>query len=118
MEEDIKVLEEFIKYFEAEAISRKYRRNISITVGEDDIEAIENLINRNKQLLGTNLLLAEMLKEDLYIPKSKVREKIEELEKQMEKDEVDDFGIHSIGWSALDYIVDYLRKELLQEGDK
>ena len=42
---------------------------------------------------------------------------LKELEKQMEKDEVDDFGIHSIGWSELDYIVDYLRKELLQEGD-
>ena len=47
---DIEILEEFIKYFEAEATQRKYRRNISITVGEDDIEAIENLIQRNKDL--------------------------------------------------------------------
>jgi len=47
---DIEILEEFIKYFETEAISRKYRRNISITVGEDDIEAIENLIKENKEL--------------------------------------------------------------------
>ena len=55
--------------------------------------------------------------EENYIPKSLVRENIKELEKQMEKDEVDDFGIHSIGWSVLDYIIDYLRKKLL-EGDK
>ena len=46
--EDIKIVEEFIKYFEAEAISKKYRRNISITVGEEDIEAIENLLSRLK----------------------------------------------------------------------
>lgn len=50
MEEDIKILEDFIKYFEAEAVSRKYRRNISITVGEDDIEAIENLIKGYREL--------------------------------------------------------------------
>lgn len=50
IDEDIKIVEEFIKYFEAEAISRKYRRNISITVGEDDIEAIENLLSRLKEL--------------------------------------------------------------------
>lgn len=53
--------------------------------------------------------------EENYIPKSLVRENIKELEKQMEKDEVDDFGIHSIGWSVLDYIIDYLRKKLLEE---
>lgn len=47
---NIEILEEFIKYFEAEATQRKYRRNISITVGEDDIEAIENLIQENKEL--------------------------------------------------------------------
>lgn len=47
---NIEILEEFIKYFEAEATQRKYRRNISITVGEDDIEAIENLIQENTEL--------------------------------------------------------------------
>jgi len=47
---DIEILEEFIKYFEAEATQRKYRRNISITVGEDDIEALENLIQEYKKL--------------------------------------------------------------------
>ena len=56
---DIEILEDFIKYFEAEAISRKYRRNISITVGEDDIEAIENLINRVKELEENNKKLQE-----------------------------------------------------------
>ena len=39
IEEDIKILEEFIKYYEAEATSRKVRRTLSIRVDEDDIDA-------------------------------------------------------------------------------
>lgn len=102
---DIEVLEEFIKYFEAEAISRKYRRNISITVGEDDIQAIENLIKGYRELeYKYNKALTDLsieakrtneenyrcslfavenndLKEKLAdsIPKSLIKEKIEEL---------------------------------------
>lgn len=124
MEEDIEVLEEFIKYFEAEAISRKYRRNISITVGEDDIQAIENLIKGYRELEEENkyyknkfeIVHADSLPKDMqfviytkevfdkfrkiqqeylgnehenvrdvkiegFIPKSKVKEKIEFYEK-------------------------------------
>lgn len=77
-------------------------------------EPIQNLINRNKELEEKRKTTMEVIGAN-YIHKDKVREKIKKLEKQMEKDEVDDFGIHSIGWSALDYIVDYLRKELLQD---
>ena len=57
--EDREILEEFIKYFEAEAISRKYRRNISITVGEDDIEAIKNILAENENLKQENKKLQE-----------------------------------------------------------
>ena len=99
MEEDIKILEDFIKYFEAEAVSTKYRRNISITVGEDDIEAIENLIKGYRELEKSNKEKAKMLTQqdrnlqisydslqELFklreykkdsIPKSKIVEKIE-----------------------------------------
>lgn len=51
-----------------------------------------------------------------YIPKTKVKEKIEELDKEMAKDEVDEFGIHSQGWAALDWTRDFLLK-LLEEGE-
>ena len=50
MEEDIKILEDFIKYYEAEAISRKFRGTLSISVDEQDIQALENLLTRYKQL--------------------------------------------------------------------
>lgn len=78
---NIEILEEFIKYFEAEATQRKYRRNISITVGEDDIEAIENLIQENKELKEKQKEYEKQLDldfvEENYIPKSKVKEIVE-----------------------------------------
>ena len=50
-----------------------------------------------------------------YIHKDKIRELVNYLEKEMEKDEVDEFGIHSIGWATLDYMVDLIREKLLEE---
>jgi len=88
---NIEILEEFIKYFEAEATQRKYRRNITITVGEDDIEAIENLIQENKELKEKQKEYEKQLDldyvEENYIAKSKLKEKIEELDKK-EKEEL------------------------------
>ena len=49
MEEDIKILKEFVKYYEEEAISRKFRGTLRISVDEDDIQAIENILNRLEQ---------------------------------------------------------------------
>lgn len=114
---NIEILEEFIKYFEAEATQRKYRRNISITVGEDDIEAIENLIQENKELKEVLEKISKDLDNIAYdqIPiemqrafgkeydlgyrqgwynaeedwKLKVKEKIEELEKLQENNRKD-----------------------------
>lgn len=50
----IELLEEFIKYYEAEATSRKFRGTLSIRVDEDDIDALENLINMYKRVLKEN----------------------------------------------------------------
>ena len=54
MEEDLKILEEFIKYYNAETISRKFVGTLSISVDESDIQAIENLIKRCKELEEEN----------------------------------------------------------------
>ena len=130
MEEDIKILEDFIKYFEAEAVSTKYRRNISITVGEDDIQAIENLIKGYRELEKRNKQCIKVLHEkDIYyqnarefiqdnsIPKSKIKEKIEELDKQRMKMEKDDIGIgFTLGneWSDLKPKIQVLQ-ELMED---
>ncbi len=84
MEEDIKILEEFIKYFEAEAVSRKYRRNISITVGEDDIQALQNLIKGYRELEKRSTATL-MYIDNKCIRKSKIKEKIEELLKKLDE---------------------------------
>ena len=54
IEEDVKILEKFIKYYEAEATSRKFRGTLSISVDEDEIDALENLINMYKRVLKEN----------------------------------------------------------------
>lgn len=80
---NIEILEEFIKYFEAEATQRKYRRNISITVGEDDIEAIKNLIQENKELKEKQKEYEKQLDLDYvkenYIPKSKIEKALDKI---------------------------------------
>ena len=120
---DIEILEEFIKYYEIEYFKgKKLNSSIKIIVDEDDIEAIENLIQRNKdleqiekehkkengRLRKENINLKEKIirqQEQLniankkilaqkgqlkvvnnsYIPISKLKEKIEELNKEEKK---------------------------------
>ena len=105
MEEDIEILEEFIEYSKDIINDMEYVRPIDVTITVDDIQAIENLINRNKELeeiekahQEENGKLREKVKEleeenriilnskvgvdlsyDDYIPKSVIKEKIEEL---------------------------------------
>lgn len=67
--EAIEILKEFKKYFEAEAIQRQYSRNISITVGEDDIEAIDTI------LLSYEVLCNELDKKNKEIEKLKSHNK-------------------------------------------
>lgn len=85
MEERIKVLEDFVKYYEAEAVSMKYRGTISISVDEQDIEAIEWLIKdcrdgneMLKAISKENISLRECIREleERSIPTEKVKELI------------------------------------------
>lgn len=62
-----------------------------------------------------NPVISREYVEKNYIHKNKVRELVNYLEKEMEKDEVDEFGIHSIGWATLDYMADLIREKLLEE---
>ena len=148
MEEDIKILEDFIKYFEAEAISTKYRRNISITVGEDDIQAIENLIKGYRELEEENTDLKDLYirtakhqhkightelgdymlaqigaiptfttweKYITWVPKSKIKEKIEELEKKILEYEAYRERGKETDVEYYDFIANSARKKVLQE---
>ena len=116
MEEDIKVLEEYLNY---EVTKRK--------LSGCEILAIENLIARNKELEEMNEKYKIHLTDEQYLKiidsveidvnkdwKSKVKEKIEELEKEydqfVEWDREDDCMITR-------EIIEIL-EDLLQEGDK
>lgn len=127
---DIEILEEFIKYFEAEATARKYRRNITITVGEDDIEAIENLIQENKELKEENNKLKtcdgildvfslgkessrQRIKFD-WVEKSKIKEKIEELEKERKRKDEEDIINPFYDQIDITHIIEVLQ-ELLED---
>ena len=145
MEETIKILEDFIKYFEAEAISTKYRRNISITVDEDDIQALENLLKgyreleENKELkttkgfeenievskfgewVGKNYIDYKFEYENYQriladcIPKSKIKEKIEEYKQEMKEIRAEQTGLiwnHRL--HKLDYAIQVLQ-ELMED---
>ncbi len=59
-----------------------------------------------------NKVIAKEYVDKNYIHKDLIRVAIEELEKKMQEDEVDEFGIHSISWLALDWTCDYLKKLL------
>ena len=134
---NIEILEEFINnHFIRDKLERDQRCG-GLKIGEiykmtELNPAIENLIQENKELkekleekdmqhelelIGkeeyTKDAMGEII-EHYYtanedcIPKSKVKEKIKELDKKMAEDEVDEFGIHSQGWAALDWTRDFL----------
>lgn len=119
MEEDIKVLEEIINSID---FNNEYQ---VFVLGINQIELIQNLIKGYKEIEEENIKLhteiaevvywesssVEQIKQD-YIPKSKVREKIEELEKIIQKEEEETCGrCITIGkWEAIKYL-----QELLEE---
>ena len=85
MEEDIRILE-FWKEAEIEFPLLNFRKPI---FPEREKQALENLLTRYKQLEENQLwseATIEGLKKD-FIPKSKIKEKIEELEKYIYKGE-------------------------------
>lgn len=70
---DIEILKEFIKYYETEYFKgKKLNSSIKIIVDEDDIEAIQNLIQRNKDL--------EQIEKDHKEENGRLRDRIKELE--------------------------------------
>lgn len=50
IKEDIEILEEFIECSKDIINDMEYVRPIDVTITVDDIQAIENLINRNKEI--------------------------------------------------------------------
>ena len=83
MKEDIKILEEFIKTG-YHTLMLKYEGDRHKTNKKIE-HAIENLIARYKELVNEKEEMAKFIEEqelklDLSIPKSKVKEKIEEIE--------------------------------------
>ncbi len=62
-----------------------------------------------------NKVIAKEYVDKNYVHKDKIIKIIKNIKKEMEKDEVDEFGIHSLQWLAMDWIVDYLKRELLEE---
>lgn len=95
IEEDVKILEKFIKYYEAEATSRKFRGTLSISVDEDEIDALENLINmykrvlkeneKYKRLAEMNLKNAEEFKENMCEHRCLLKNENEELKQENEE---------------------------------
>ena len=94
--DDIDILEEFIKRVKKE--QEKYKDNLILQeiekhcfYGDVPLQAISNLIAENKELKEENNLLKsklnvwENLKNDDFIPKSKVEEKIKELDIEEKK---------------------------------
>jgi hypothetical protein len=67
MEEDIKVLEEFIEYSQGMIDDMEYERPVDVTIYKDDLQAIKNLIARNKELEKENKILkANGFRQGLY----------------------------------------------------
>lgn len=121
MEEDIKILEEYLDKQDRKFVS-EYRLMI--------LQAIENLIARNKEL-EVKLKLSKELYYDACkclldtIDKSKVREKIEEEKDGIKRDLKNIKKIKDEGWKkAIEQSINIrnrkieLCEELLQEGDK
>lgn len=63
LEEAVEILKNFIKYFEAEATARKFRRSITIVVDEDDIEAIETVLKYIKEESISKTVVEEKIKQ-------------------------------------------------------
>lgn len=62
-----------------------------------------------------NKVISREYVEKNYIHKNKVIDLLKYIESEMEKDEVDEFGFHSMGWATLDYMSDLIKTRLLEE---
>ena len=62
-----------------------------------------------------NKVISREYVEKNYIHKNKIIDLLKYIEFEMEKDEVDEFGFHSMGWATLDYMSDLIKTRLLEE---
>ena len=96
---DIEILKRFCKNFRETQKFYKDKDNIdpeefSELITDEEISCVENLIKENKKLKDTNKKLYELCQGNAmqefinnecgFIPKSKIKEKIEKLERQKE----------------------------------
>lgn len=126
LEEDIKILEDFvngkIEQDKLENYKGGYKMGFFYT--KDIQQAIEHLIERNKELeekmnfvqpfvTFTHRLVEKILEDNDYIPKSKVREKIEELEKDVR--EFEEYWSKDPRKFKREMSIDYYKLEALKE---
>ena len=62
-----------------------------------------------------NKVISREYVEKNYIHKNKIIDLLKYIDSEMEKDEVDEFGFHSMGWATLDYMSDLIKTRLLEE---
>ena len=122
MNEDIKILEELKEEY-SKGLERLNDKDLSLcmqniyTLRKKQVQAIENLINRNKELEEENRIFAlegkniqlELHIKNNYIPKSVIREKIEEL---------DDLIIETqkeLGSASKEFTIYVYQKSILQD---
>lgn len=119
MEDDIKVLEDIRNEIETESSTLLYKNK------KRKIQAIENLIARNKELEekdkaneAIKKAYREVIDDKGYIPKSKVKEKLQELYDKADYRKPDNLkGRVHFQPEPVDFQIAVLQ-ELLQEGDK
>lgn len=111
-------MEDAIKVLEWVVTNKLYIDTHNECDYHDIHKAIENLIEKYKNA-KKSYILATKYKEEQYIPKSRVREKIEEAEEYEKevKTIITVNGTYYIPSSAYYKIIQEGYKELLQEGD-
>lgn len=98
---NIEILEKFIEEYNANYPEEKDW----VVIYPEEIEALKNLIQEYKENLMKNT-----------IPKSKVKEKIEELEEQLKYNLFKNHEIYTVVENKLKYKIEVLQ-QLLEEGE-
>lgn len=120
MNEDIEILESIVK------VHNDFLKGCNNeTINEKEIQAIENLLNRvkeleeqNKQLTDAYLIQKDLINAEFlsnYVGKDKIRKKIEELEKDLQDFEQTDNTGRFIRTKSRDYDKKKALEELLEE---
>ena len=108
MEEEIKILEERVNFCKNNKECREeLKQCFGCTFEIEEIQAIENLINKVKSQEKQIKLMQSINIAENFIEKSKVREKIEELDKKKRKSQIE--------YSTIDELIFDKKIEILQE---